>query len=60
MQHQATVRVHVEVSDDGHLVAHVAGCPGLLRADDVIELREKVEQMVRATFGEGCRLSLVV
>lgn len=55
-----TVRVRVDFLDDGRLVARVAGCAAVLESDDIVDLREKVDLLIRATYGEHRPISLLV
>jgi hypothetical protein len=55
-----TISVRVHVSDEGTLVARIAGCADVLEAEDIVALREKVERLIRATYGESRRVALIV
>lgn len=54
------VSVRVSISDEGTLLARITGCAEVVEGEDIIELREKVDRLIRARYGEDRRVALIV
>jgi hypothetical protein len=54
------IRVVLEMLDDGRMQARSPEHGVLARADDAEDLRRRVDDVVRARYGDGVRIALLV
>jgi hypothetical protein len=54
------IRVVIEMLDDGRMQARSPDHGVLAMADDVEDLRRRVDDVVRARYGDNIRIALVV